>query len=445
MANYTFQDIFSKLGGGDGGGDSPKTMRQVMEYLFQLNEWLRYMFAHIGQDNLDATLKEEISNGGLGAEWSNRIEDAEGNISQILHSINGLIVSVNNNRLEFTDNGLTIINDAGEKVLDQTSDTGDLTIIGMITALTFYAMGNVFMPFLPTTTKSPNLYVETAPGNDFGRLYRSTWTPGSGTEGGATVWWDSTNIKPGQQATATVSTQGGYTPQSFTYRLYRDGTLMSTKTSATASYSFTPTLGGVYSLSVDVLYTNGVTSTGTSDALTVGSGTTNMQVIVYADRSEAKIGDVVTWYADAVNWVGSVTFVGYNIYRPNGTIAGGGAGTNGGMSPVDVIGNWWCEVIAYDDLGQKTGKGGYVTVKGSSSGGNPTSGTTNTSSVRIRANPNANANIRTTLSSAGTPVVITGGLVADSLGGSIPWWPVRYTTGDGDDYSGYIRSDLLNT
>lgn len=172
MLNINLPDI------PDDGIMTGKQARQIIEHLHQLREELRYMFEHIGMENLTEELKEQIETGGTGvnAIVLQRLEDAEGNVSRIIQdtdrielqvqnlsgdvslvkqqadqltlsvsnmegqiasldiTASGIMAAVNNNRLKFTAAGLQILNAYGQVVFDQSIATGAVTMSGNIYA-----------------------------------------------------------------------------------------------------------------------------------------------------------------------------------------------------------------------------------------------------------------------------------------------------------------------
>lgn len=109
--------------------------REIVEYLYGLEKYLRYMFAHIDSENLADELSERIDSAGTDEGLIRRVEDAEGNISELTFDTRGMIAAVKNNRLRFSQNGLEIINAAGDVVFKQDNANGNLTITGILRAL----------------------------------------------------------------------------------------------------------------------------------------------------------------------------------------------------------------------------------------------------------------------------------------------------------------------
>ena len=71
----------------------------------------------------------------FGKALKQRITDTEGNVTEIVQTTEGIVLAVNNNRLEFTANGLIIKNASGDVVFSQDSATGNLELTGVLRAL----------------------------------------------------------------------------------------------------------------------------------------------------------------------------------------------------------------------------------------------------------------------------------------------------------------------
>jgi len=129
--------------------------RQIAEHLYNLQEYLRYMFAHIDGENLSEEFAELLLARGGDEALMKRVEDAEGNISSVSISARnilmqvssmggsvssleistaGLRAAVDNNRLEFSKYGLALINADGQAVFVQDNATGNLSVSGHISA-----------------------------------------------------------------------------------------------------------------------------------------------------------------------------------------------------------------------------------------------------------------------------------------------------------------------
>lgn len=307
---------------------------------------------------------------------------------------------------------------------------------------TLQVNGNVMFTALPPTDNPPNLYVDLN-----GKLYRSHWQPGSsgGGDGGDTgayvnVTLSNYSASPNERVSITASVVGG-TGTNYTYEFLINGVSSGTQTSSSSTYSMTPLVTGVYVVNVTATLSGGGTAHGQSAPCTVGGSGGGLYVVVNAGQSNASVGDLVTWGAQAHNAMGSVSW-GYDIYSPTGLYRSGSS--NFASVTVNTAGNWYA-VFTANDTGSGnivSGTGGNISVS-SGSAGHPTSGKTTGSNVRIRNSPNANSSIGATIGTSGTQVEIMGPLVADSQGGSTPWWPVRWMY-EGDYHNGYIRSDYLS-
>jgi len=98
--------------------DSQKERRQILEYLYQLTEQLRYVLMNLDEDNLSDSLKETIDGAyrasetimhrledvygnvssvkQTSSELSARVEDAEGNMSALSQKVDGFTLVVTN-------------------------------------------------------------------------------------------------------------------------------------------------------------------------------------------------------------------------------------------------------------------------------------------------------------------------------------------------------------
>ena len=119
----------------EGSLTDKKTMRRVLEYLVQLDEYVRYAFRHIGEESLDAELLRRIGQGGGDQDLIQRVEDAEGNFTRFSISLQGVVTAVNEGSLEFGNFGLLIKNKAGDVVFSKDLQSGDLLITGILRAL----------------------------------------------------------------------------------------------------------------------------------------------------------------------------------------------------------------------------------------------------------------------------------------------------------------------
>ncbi|MEG1563346.1 MAG: tail fiber domain-containing protein [Bacteroides sp.] len=71
-----------------------KQRRQILEYLYQLTEQLRFVLSNIGEENLTAELSEKIDSTEVIKELEGSIKDAYGNIASLTRTANSLISTV---------------------------------------------------------------------------------------------------------------------------------------------------------------------------------------------------------------------------------------------------------------------------------------------------------------------------------------------------------------
>ena len=428
----------------DMGGD--KVVRQVLEHLYQLQEWLRWMFANIDMSNLSLALQEEILAGGQDEGLIRRMEDAEGNIASISLNIGGLVVAVRNNRLEFGENGLTIYNANGEVVFAQSIETGDVNITGIIHALggllggfqiseegltngeliQLLSSGNIRLGGLRLTGgEHPSMYLLDSAGNtvfhvgegtfeinqvfntsgpvyfnnlptttlaanlyvdEAGKLYRST---GGGTGGSELyVYPEVSNDSPsiGQTITINYVSGGGTGTRTITAIMYRDGEFYSSIPVSGGSSTFRFTTAGYYLIEATVRDGAGNTSQGYGPSMTVegsGSGGTNPLSI-----SGGPVNSQIT-VGSAASWTWSVTggttpySVFVQLYRENEFIRSGWF--TGSFSHATTATGSYSLIVEATDANQNSVTKALTPILVSSSGSGGTGGGTPTSG-RITAN-----------------------------------------------------------
>lgn len=305
---------------------------------------------------------------------------------------------------------------------------------------TFNANGNVFFPNLPTTSNPPNLYVGSG-----GQLYRSTWYPsttggsGSGDYIDFGVELSKYVANVGDSITATSNLTGA-TVTSYEYRIFKDWDYQRSYTSTSKTYTFTVSSAGDWFVEVYATISGGDIYSAQSATVVVGGGTvTGLTVTPTVSTTSAYVGQFVSWDYTATGITGSIQSNIFRIYRPGDVLQKYGSSRSDAYISSVSSGEYYIEWIIQDNATIVTARGGNVTVSYTT----PTSGTV-TTTVNMRSGPSTNYSIVTTLTS-GTKVTITGSLVNDSSGGSIPWWPVRYYSSEPEEYYGYIRSDYITT
>lgn len=143
----------------------------------------------------------------------------------------------------------------------------------------FEVNGPVYFNDMETTTQPPNMYRDPISK----RVKLSTWVPssGGGTDPGGggdigseidvEIEWTKLSASVGDSVTATTYVNKG-SPTSYLYKLYRDGSLMTSQTSTSRTFSFSPILSGSYIIEVEATGAGGWSDIASSSPCQVGSG-----------------------------------------------------------------------------------------------------------------------------------------------------------------------------
>lgn len=81
MANVTF--TLPDLSGVEAGLDDKKERRRIIEYLYQLNEQLRYMLSNLDGDNMSSAFVQEICNSEAVDRLTQQVADAQSGMKTI--------------------------------------------------------------------------------------------------------------------------------------------------------------------------------------------------------------------------------------------------------------------------------------------------------------------------------------------------------------------------
>ena len=138
---------------------------------------------------------------------------------------------------------------------------------------------------------------------------------------------DKTTASVGGTVTWTATASGGSGTIQYCFYVYKDGaTVQKGSYGSSNTYSYIVTAPGEYTVKAFVKDGSGATANLTGGKVMVGSSEPFAVSSVKADRTMAKIGDTITWTAEASGGTGTLKYCFY-VYKDGATVFKGSYGT----------------------------------------------------------------------------------------------------------------------